>query len=95
MQHKAQFYGGPYDGLELTLLQINRKCLPLSLAVGGRARFFLLLPPPDRWDQAEARTLRGAGKLYPYERRLGEAGAAFHYAPGPEFDEAVRQAEAG
>jgi len=44
---KTSFYGGPYDGLELTPDEAARKCIPLTIPSCVVNRFFLLLPHPD------------------------------------------------
>jgi hypothetical protein len=77
----ATFYGGPYDGLELTPDEAARRCVPLTVPSRGGHRFFLLLPHPNLWETPDWRSLADLGRLYPYERYTLD-GAVFRFVTG-------------
>ena len=51
---QLQFFGGPYDGLSLTLDQVAAYAWEVVVRSRGRYRGFALMPPLAEWDRVGA-----------------------------------------
>ena len=89
---KAEFYRGPYDGLVLNVEQVKKYCNMVDVKRGDEERVFAMMPPLMDWERVICGQLDKNGpfaKLYPYELRLRDAGAAFLFCGADEFEEAM------
>lgn len=82
---KAEFRGGPYDGITLDHNDLN---LYGEIAHFGY-RSFVLLPPRDQWDAIKRGELESPPPPeYPYERIRTQGGVYFQYAGDGAFEDA-------
>jgi hypothetical protein len=81
---KSRFFGGAYDGLELDHEQINAYCEIWSQPVeGDERRKFVLVPPPDKWDDLVAGRIGKDkkaewGTTWMYEMKRTQSGVEWH-----------------
>lgn len=74
----SQFIGGPYDGLDLSIDQINACCEVMPSP--SRERKFIVMPPVEIWEKVVSGAVpKGLvdGKAYAYE--VVRVGSDFEY----------------
>jgi hypothetical protein len=57
----AEFFGGPHDGLILSINDIPRWCQFVKANRGEDARHFAVMPPPKDWKRVVRGKLRKSG----------------------------------
>jgi hypothetical protein len=81
----SRVVGGASHGLELDAEQINAHCMIWSYpANGGERRKYVLLPPPEKWDDLMAGRINKDnmaewGTAWTYEMKRTQSGVEWHF----------------
>ena len=88
----AEFFGGPHDGLILSMEEIHRCCHLVRAKNGEKESLFALMPPPLDWKQVVINKLEKNGPfdaVYCYERLLTDGALVFILRSPDEFSAAT------
>ena len=89
---ESLFVGGPYDGMKLTIDQINKFANLTPIGTRHGVRLFVLLPPLKDWEMIVSGDMAKESEfetLYCYERRFIPGGAEFFSCSEDEISRAL------